>query len=387
MSAGPPRFFRGLLASVAVATFVLGACATLIGYDDLTVKAQLDTGLVVDSASEAATDTRADGDAGEPVARPPDRPTGDPKPSLKGKEFWFAVKRFHLGSQNSAGVIVDDAWREWGHDVDHVCTSIEDSITNINTCRRVAGAKTNSLRDGMGCRDNNFGQHVIGLAKIASPDFEARLVDGTLSGNSTLMIKLEDVDDGPDDPYVPAKMYAATNTTAPKWDGTDERSVSSDSLIDGTIERPLTSFPRGYLVGNVWVSGEPSSFTIPIPVADAPAPMKLEGAIVTFKVGADRKAGIGGVISGGINLSNLESIIKPIAISSGLCPGSAFYESTLKTVKQYPDLVSGAPKMQSESVECNAMSIGLGFDAARILPVTKVEPPPKPPPGKCGDAG
>lgn len=378
------------LTAFLVGPFVLAACATLVGYDELTV-AGGDGSPVTDSRTEAATDgvVTDGGDGGLVASQPPGRPTGDPKPSPTGKTLWFAVKRFRLGSQNAAGVVIDGAWREWGYDIDRVCTSTDDSIKNIGTCRRVAGAKQESLQDGNNCRDNNFGQHVIALARVASDGFEARLVDGTLGGNATLIIKLEDVDEGADDPYVPAKLYSAADLkgVAPKWDGTDVRTVTSDSLIDGTLDKPLTEFPRGYLVGNVWVSGEPGKFTIPVPVADNPALMRLEGGVTTFKLAPDRKSASGGVISGALPLGDIEAVLKPIAISAGLCPGSAFYESTLKTVKQYPDLVSGAPNMQDQSVECNAMSVGLGFDIAPIQPVVKVDPPPTPAPGKCGDAG
>lgn len=384
------RSLKPLLAVLA-APFVLAACATLIGYDELTVQAGADTGVSSDGKVDVAADGATDGgDSGPPASRPPARPPGDPKPSPTGKTLWFAVKRFYLGSQNAAGVVIDGAWKEWGYDLDKVCTSVDDSIKNVGTCRRVAGAKQESLQDGLLCRDNNFGQHVVALAKVASDGFEGRLVEGTLAGNATMILRIDDVDDGADDAYAPAKVYSALDLgkgSPPKWDGSDVRTVNADSVKAGSLDTPVTEFPRGYISGNVWVSGEPSSFTILVPVADTPARMKLEGATVSFKLAADRKSGTGGVIAGALPLTDIESVLKPIAISAGLCPGSAFYESTLKTIKQYPDLVSGKPDLQDETVECNAMSVGLGFLVSPIQPVTKVEVAPPLDGGTCGDAG
>ena len=37
-------------------------------------------------------------------------------------------------------MVIDGAWKEWGYDLDKVCTSVDDSIKNVGTCRRVAGA-------------------------------------------------------------------------------------------------------------------------------------------------------------------------------------------------------------------------------------------------------
>ncbi|MBK7397573.1 MAG: hypothetical protein IPJ34_15090 [Myxococcales bacterium] len=70
------------LTAFLVGPFVLAACATLVGYDELTV-AGADGSPVTDSRTEAATDgvVTDGGDGGLVASQPPGRPTGDPKPS------------------------------------------------------------------------------------------------------------------------------------------------------------------------------------------------------------------------------------------------------------------------------------------------------------------
>jgi len=370
--------------------FVLGACASLVGYDDLRL-----VGGAPDTTVEAEVTAPADigdsegaTDAAPVLAHPPGRPLGEAKPSGKGQTLWFAVRRYWLGSQNAARVPSDDAWRAFGFDIDHRCTSLEDSTLNIRSCLRVAGAKASALTDGDGCRDNNFGQHVVAMVKVAAPDFETKLESNVLAGQATLLLALDDVDEGADDPYVPARLYTTNATlTAPSWDETDERVIASNSVVGDALTAPITSFPLGYLVGDTWVSGEPASFFTLIPVAEKPAPLPLQGGVVTVRLGADRKGGTLGMLAGGVRLVDLEPLLAPIAIGAGLCPGTPFYTSAVASVKTFADLVAGAKWLQDEAVTCNMLSIGVGLDVVRVAPATKVEPPPPPRGDKCGDAG
>jgi hypothetical protein len=311
--------------------------------------------------------------------------------SGKGKTMWLIARKFYLGTNSLAGPASKDAWKDLGFDIDRVCTGQKESRENIGTCQRVAGAQQDVLIDGAGCRDNNFGSQLVPLIQLYDSVFENESNLAVAQGNNSWIIKLEDVDDGPDDPYAPGMIYKAANwrdigITKPKFDGTDVREVDSSSIVGGDVNKAKTSFALGYIKDNVWVSGDGGDFDAPVPINTIRANLTLIGAVMTIKL-ADDHIGAGfSVLSGGIPGSRLEEILRPVAAGAGFCPGSALYNSLLKTVAQQLDLVEGAPHLQSSSVVCDSLSVGIAFEAAPIQPVTTaVTPAPSPDP--CGDAG
>ncbi len=66
-----------------------------------------------------------------------------------------------------------------------------------------------------------------------------------------------------------------------------------------------------------------------------------------------------------------------------ICPGGATHDIVGEPITQSSDLVSGAPLLQDTSVECNALSIGLGFTMKPTGEPTKVVAPLPPPPSGC----
>lgn len=377
------------LAWLAVPALAL-ACAQVLSYDEYTAR-PADAG---PSGDSAVTDSSGDGvvvDAAAGPARPPTRPEGLPAtPSGKGRTLWVAVKRIYIGSMTSLGVSSDDAWREWGYDLDHVCTSLEDSKTNIGTCRRHPEAKQDFLEDGDLCRDNNFGHHVVALLNVSSDGFEKRVNEGILEGNTTWLFRISDVDDGANDGYAPAKLYRAQGVKMAgfKWDGTDVRKVLTDSVVGGDLEKPFGDFPKGYIKDDVWVSGEPALHQLGLPGSGSlSVALTLDSAVLTMQLAPDHKSGTRGLVVGAIPVGSIENLLRPLASESGFCPGTALYSSLLRTVQRFPDVSIGAPNLLDTTKECDGISIGLGFDVANVQPATELVPPD--PPGKdlCADAG
>lgn len=368
-----------------------GGCAQILGYDDLTARG-------ADASIDAPSDVRVDApsdsadapDAGPATDQPPDRPVGLPTtPSGTGKTLTLAVKRAYLGTQTHLGENTKDAWREWGYDLDGRCTSASDSKQSLGTCTRADGSNDGVLVDGDLCRDNNFGAQVMTLVKTYSKDVESKTTLSILDGSSTIVLVISDVDPG-DDGYVPGGLYrvaALPKGTTAKWDGTDAREVSEDCLVGGDVTKPVVSFPNGYVVGDVWVSGEPGAFPLTFGVSGTPLTLQLASGRVTIPLDAARtRSPKPALIVGAVSGADLETAMKPIAEAAGLCPtgpSSVFYDGLIATLKTYPDVVIGAPNLQNVSKACDAISVGLGFDLSVIQPLTTIVPPPTPDPSKC----
>lgn len=358
-------------------------CAQVLGWDDLRVETADATS---DTPSEGAVDTGApDAETGPTSARWPDRPAGAATPG-GGKTLWWVAKRIYFGTLNHDGAATPEAWREWGYDLDGRCTNTAD-LGGPSTCKAVSDPGV--LLDGDLCRDNNFGARFLGLLVAGTKSsFEADTVTSLLGGSATWALKLEDVGDGDDDPYVPGAFYVTTSTdTPPKFDGTDLRDVLSDSVVGGDLGQPVTRFEKGYLRGGTWVSGELGPATLRIPFGGkGSAPLGFSAMVMTTRLSADRTKATGGVLAGVMSVPAFEAFLSPIAADAKICPGDPLYKSIVGAIARYPDLSLGAPSLQDPTKTCDGVSMGLGFELAPILTPTKIVTPP-PPVSNCGDAG
>ena len=364
----------------------LAACAQVLSYDDYRERpaAIVDTGVAIDTADtfEAAPDVV---DTGPPPARVPTRPTGERKPSGTGKTIWLAVHAYHMG------IVSEDGWSSYGYDLDEVCTGAKESTENTGTCIRPMTANQDSLIDGLLCRDNNFGRHIGKMIRTAMPDAEDSLNNAVNNGTSTWVLRIDDVDPMGNDAYAPAALYRSADertTTPPKWDGNDSRAVLSDSVTDRDVTKPVLTFPGGFIVGNRWVSGEPAFMKLSLPISrDIFITLNLQSGVFSLDLDETRESGRNGIVAGALAVTDIEPILKPVAEAAGFCPGSSLYDAVLKTAAKAPDVVLGAPKLQSTTVTCNGISVGVGFEVMPVKASTTVVDPLPPRTGACGDAG
>jgi hypothetical protein len=378
-----------------VAALVPFGCAGLLSYDDYRARGDVDA--AIDAPSEIAVDTAPeivpDTNVVEIPIRPPARPPGAIERSGKGRTLWLVVNHFYLNQQPIGGSGTETPWKAIGYDLDGQCTGETESRENATTCRRVDGADEKVLTDGTRCRDNNFGSQIVPLVSALDPNFEGTSNEAIGRGASTWMMQLDDLDDGPDDPFVTAKLYKVasggdfTGQPRPRFDGTDLRDIDNQSLIDGDLARPKTVFARGYLAGNVFVSGDPSEFGVTIPIQTVSVSIPLVGGILTLRLNEAHTLGELGILAGAARAVEVEGVLQPIAEQAGFCPGSPLYTNLVRNIQRIMD-VADVPGMHDPSVTCNAFSLGFGFTAVSVLPPVRAVPP-LPGVSRCstGDAG
>lgn len=365
----------------ATSSVTVAACANLLSYDDYKTRSNTADSAIIETS---IADTRVEDtpDSGPPPARLPPRPAGEAKPSTTGKTLWLAARSYSFGLTDTSGVDSEGAWATYGYDLDETCTSERDSIENLGTCLRPAGAPQESLIDGERCRDNNFERYVSILLRTSLPTAETTLNGLVGLGSPTWILKIDDVDMTADDPYAPGVLYRTGDDRmrmpAPAWDGNDARTMQPISV----------EFPRGYITNGTWVSGEPTNFDVVVPVtAIASFTMKLAPGAFTLELNAERTSGQHGLLIGAVRASEVEALLKPIADFAGVCPGTAIYNNMLNSAMKMPDVVIGAPKLQDLSRTCDGISSAIGFEVIPIKPITENVPliPPRNP--KCADAG
>ena len=368
----------------------LAACAQLLSYDDYRERVadtntSFDSGVSVETNIEETVAEVAD--TGPPPHRVPTRPAGEPIASGAGRTLWLGVRRYRLGTMDPSGGPAEHAWKMYGYDLDEVCTGPLESKENTGTCRRPMSAQQDSILDGLRCRDNNFGRHIGALVRASMPEAEDTLNDTVGNGTSTWILRIDDVDNGANDPYAPGMLYRTADertTTPPKWDGNDVRTILSDSLIERDLGKPVLAFAKGFISNNTWVSGEPASARIMLPISrDVFITLNTQNAVFSLDLDDKHETGRNGILAGVLAVTDIDGILRPIAASAGFCPGSSLYDSVLKAAAKAPDVVLGAPKLQNVSLTCDGISLGVGFEVIPVKPSTAIIDPLPPRPSGC----
>lgn len=310
------------------------------------------------------------------------RPPPHPDTIVEGETRWLVVKSVHLGLTHPITGNADPvAWKYYGFDLDRRVTTAEDSRHARNTCSRAPGASMKMLQDGVGGIDNNFGQHVMAVAKSVKSDVEDAANLEISSGGYTLLLRLDGVGKG-DNALARGALYAAgPHLDAPTFRAEDRWPVWSSTLEDGaTLEKPLRTFPGGYVRDGIWVSGEiggrPDRFWLPVFGS-----VEMRASIVLMVDLASGK----GLLAGAIPAEELVRFATPWAAKWDVCPFGATLDQLMDALTQSVDLVIDGRDFQDPTRPCNAVSVGIGFDVVPVAPPVEVVPPP-PPPASC-DAG
>jgi len=288
----------------------------------------------------------------------------------------YAVKRVFLGETDRTGGPKKDAWKDYGENIDGLTTT----KTSTDVCKRVGGADSAKQEDGIGGIDNAFGRTVLGFILGLVPTPSKSATDDIALGRRTMMLNLL----APSATPARIGLLSAANTTAQlKWDGTDIRQAAATSVDTGPDDA-LSTASSPTIAGQVVSSGiATGTFYFDLPIQGDVWRIPIRLARMTMTVSADNIFAKNGTISGIIPTEELVTGIELVAgrISTQLCGGSTL-DTIKQTIRQASDiLVDGT---QDPTKNCDAVSIGIGFEAVKVtVSGTAVDPPPSPDP--CAD--
>ena len=167
----------------------------------------------------------------------------------------------------------------------------------------------------------------------------------------------------------------------PTFTKADDWPVATSSLANGQIAGGAkTQFPASYVNAGTWVSAPRGDIPVRLFLGTAPFDLVIHHATVSFNHASPSKGALG-TIAGTLTTQELVAATKAWAgsVSSSLC-GTAF-DSLAQQIEQGSDILSDGTN--SSGTPCDAISIGLGFEADEIGNVTRVTPDPPPPPNVC----
>ncbi|MEO7094989.1 MAG: hypothetical protein ABI175_17150 [Polyangiales bacterium] len=297
----------------------------------------------------------------------------------------YEVSYFRLGVSTRDGEEDPDAWKQYGFDLDGICTSELQSETSEGTCLREPKSKVNVLADGDHCIDNNFGSQLVPLVKVLGGDLEKNLVDGLAKGGATLVIQLRDLEQTGADPSVPGALFAGKSASgASLLDGTDVMDVDETSVVDHDLTKPIAVLDGKVEVidgKRVW-SARAETMSLPVVfIAGATGAIPVRDVRLEIDLETGR-----GTVGGYSLIADIATIVNALLAKNKICPGSIIYDSAQTNVGQGVDMPAALP--HDPTAPCVSISLGIGFEVTKAS-LGKVYPTPPPPVDNCAkpDAG
>jgi hypothetical protein len=312
----------------------------------------------------------------------------------------FALHQLYLGDTDYGGMPGQDtsAWAKMGYNIDGKITT----TTSTNVCKlNMSGGSLGQQAqlDGNGGIDNSFGENIYGvIIRGVLPTAAETILTDLNAGEFTLMFDVKGLDTTTTQTAtgLSAQAFVGGNLentmTTPTWEPSFNWPIIGNSpgatlLTKSTV--PFVSsvqFPDAYVVNGTWVSGTPTTISLSISLSGNSLSLAINQAVITFDHSSGNHAG-NGVISGVLDTADLISDIKGIAgrLSPTLCTGDTL-DSVIQEITDSSDIMSNGTN-PGPSVTCDAISIGLGFQADVIAQPTELEPFTCPKPDPCTDAG
>ncbi len=289
----------------------------------------------------------------------------------------YAVQKIFLGETLRTGAVAKDAWKQYGENIDGIVSTRQGMQ---GECKLRAGADSSKREDGNNGIDNAFGRTVLGfiLGLVPTPTKTAN--DEIANGGRTTVFNL--LPAAASSPARVGFLTATSTPAAPRWDGADLRSASESSVTAAFDNAKSTSTQTG-MKGRIVASGiATGKFYLEIPLRGATWRVPIDRARMTMTISADNVRGSVGTLSGIIPAEEMVAELDEMAgrISTQLCSGSTL-DAIRQTILQASDILLDGS--QDPTKECNAISIGVGFEATKVTPSgVAADPPPGPDP--CG---
>jgi hypothetical protein len=316
----------------------------------------------------------------------PAAPSGGTPTSAKHN---YAIHKLYLGDTDRSGVMNADAWKSYGFNLDNLVTT----KASTDVCTLASGAAKTTQVDGNGGIDNSFGANIMPIVITTAGSDAANKINTSINtGSFTIMAFITGFDDtagsmanatGLSGVVLAGGNYGSfTDGGTPSWNTSTHWPIRPELLSCGPncpqgsdpVADAKIKFPMAYQANGTFVNGSPADIDISLTIGGQALDLSIHSAVITFQ-----PAGTGhvtnGNIAGVINTAELIQSLKGVAghISTSLCSGSAF-DSISQQITQASDIhIDGSTVSNNNTVACNGISVGIGFDADEIAAPTAAD--------------
>jgi hypothetical protein len=318
------------------------------------------------------------------VGGAPKKPNAPPTTSKD--EHNYAVDSLLLGDTDRSGAASTTAWKKYGFNIDGLA-STKDST---DVCTPAKGAGKEAQTDGDNGIDNSFGSRIVPIIQTFSHDISKSLSDSIAKGSFTILLDTVGLSADPaqTNTGLTGQLFAGakfSDTATPTFTPADNWPVRPEGLNGSDLASgSKVKFADAFVIAGMYVNGNPSDVSLSLAFGGVSLDINIHQATVAFQHNGTKADT--GTIAGVINTSELIDGLRKVAgrISDSLCSGSAF-DSIAQQIAQASDIMDDGTNRSG--VECNAISIGLGFTAKEIAPPSKVADLGAVQPDKCSDGG
>jgi hypothetical protein len=300
----------------------------------------------------------------------------------------FAIHQLYLGDTDYGGMAGGNksAWKNMGYNIDGKITT----ASSTNVCKLPMGGGTLTVAaqtDGIGGIDNSFGENIFNsiLASVDPTASNTVLTDINL-GDFTLMFDITGLDTTTSQTAtgIFAQAFAGGKLATPptSWDptldwpilgGTGLLVSETPTMTHGQPFESAIPFPSSYVVNGTWVSGTPTTISLTLSISGYTLALNINQAVITFDHTMPNH-GANGVISGVLKTTDLVAAVKGIVgrIAPSLCMGGTL-TSIFEEITDASDIMHDGTN-PGPQVTCDAISIGLGFQADVIGQPMEIAP-------------
>jgi hypothetical protein len=291
----------------------------------------------------------------------------------------YALRKLFLGDNAT--------WKKYGYDLDGKKTTKD----STDVCKPAAGAPKTNQEDGDNGVDNSFGRNIMPIVSNLRSSAQSEVNTALEDGKFTIMVVTKGWT--PSDPKftgtgVSAKLYAGgvfSETSKPTWTIADDWPVVPSLLSDPTnVESSKIVLSEAYGSGGTFVSGSPTKVSLSLSFGGIDLGLDIEQAIITMDINGT--SATNGRIAGVINASKLIDGLRDLGgkFSTSLCKGSTF-DSIADQIRQAADMLSDGSNTSGK--DCDAISVGLAFEATEIGAPKRVAAPAPLAPDPCAEDG
>ncbi len=309
---------------------------------------------------------------------PPPPPAGAAPSDTPARTF--ALNQLFLGETGRNAAPLKDAWKDYGYNIDGLTTTKDSK----DVCKRVAGADAAKQEDGNGGIDNAFGRTVLGFILGLVPTPSKTINDSVQGGSFTILLDIKGLTDDPKQTNIGlgGRLLVGGNF------GEGKKPTFTPADDWPYRASPIVPIDGAYINNGTFVNGSGgATVELSLLIQGVSLSLSINRAAITFDHTAPAEI-TNGTISGVINTEALVTGIEKVAgrISTQLCGGSTL-DTIKQTIRQASDIRDDGTN--SAGVDCNAISIGLGFTGKQIGEPKTIAKDTAPPPDPCtaGDAG
>jgi hypothetical protein len=302
-------------------------------------------------------------------------------PGPSGDGTVFALSRILLGDTNPDGTPnPQSGWKQYGFDLDgKVSTKASKDL-----CQPSPNAWTSQVYpDGNDGIDNSFGKNILPMFLGLWSDISVKMNDQIAAGSGNFLLDLVGVGQGQDTCGFSARYDLGSKLDAPpSWNGSDVWPVDPVLLANPQdITSTTALFQSADLVANHFRTNTQATVVLRLDFAGAPLALTIGHARMAMNLDAGHTGAQGGMLGGVIDTEAFTEQLKSVLGSAdpSLCSGMTL-DGILTQIRLSSDILKDGT--QDPSKTCDGISIGIGFEAKKVV-LGGIGPTTPPPPNPC----